>query len=175
MKLTKLSFGLMGIALVALFIAACGGAAAPQTPSAPQQVAPAQAPAAPAQAPAAPAQPAAPAPAAPAQPAAAPAMAPAAVPSVAIAAVAQQRRPDPTPTGQQAIPGGILIPLAGFDLGHTDPHRNTSVAELSYMVHIYPASCSMTPPLGLTSLPTSPPRGRWIPQARCTPSRCERA
>ena len=65
-------------------------------------------------------------------------MAPAAVPTVAIAAVAQQRRPDPTPTGQQAIPGGTLIPLAGFDLGHTDPHRNTSVAELSYMAHIFP-------------------------------------
>ena len=62
----------------------------------------------------------------------------AAVPTVAIAAVAQERRPGPTPTGQQAIPGGTLIPLAGFDLGHTDPHRNTSVAELSYMVHIYP-------------------------------------
>ena len=139
MKLTKLSFGLLGIALVALLIAACGGAAPQAAPAAPQQVAPAQAPAsAPAQAPAAPAQPAAPAPAAPAQPAAAPAMAPAAVPSVAIAAVAQQRRPDPTPTGQQAIPGGILIPLAGFDLGHTDPHRNTSVAELSYMAHIFP-------------------------------------
>ena len=65
-------------------------------------------------------------------------MAPAAVPTVAIAAVAQERRPDPTPTRQQAIPGGTLIPLAGFDLGHTDPHRNTSVAELSYMAHIFP-------------------------------------
>ena len=98
MKFPKVSFWLLGIALVALFIAACGGAAAPQ--------------------------------AAPAQPRS--------TAGVAIAAVAQERRPGPTPTGQQAIPGGTLIPLAGFDLGHTDPHRNTSVAELSYMVHIYP-------------------------------------
>ena len=65
-------------------------------------------------------------------------MAPQAVPTVAIAPIAQQQRPAPTPTGQQVIPGGILVPLAGFDLGHTDPHRNTSVAELSYMTHIYP-------------------------------------
>ncbi len=36
------------------------------------------------------------------------------------------------------IPGGVLILLAAFDLGHTDPHRNSSVAELSYMAHIYP-------------------------------------
>ena len=50
----------------------------------------------------------------------------------------RQRRPDPTPTGQQAIPGGTPIPLVGFDLGHTAPHRNTSVAELSYMAHIFP-------------------------------------
>ena len=66
----------------------------------------------------------------------APAAAPAA--PAAIAAVAQERRPDPTPTGQQALHGSILVPLAGFDLGHTDPHRNTSVAELSYMAHIFP-------------------------------------
>lgn len=138
MRLAKLAFGLSTITLIALLLAACGGAATPQAPApAPQQAAPA--PAAPApQAPVAPAQPAAPAQAAPAQPAAAPAMAPAAVPTVAIAQIAQERRPDPTPTGQQAITGGILVPLAGFDLGHTDPHRNTSVAELSYMSHIYP-------------------------------------
>ena len=141
MKLAKLAFGLSAIALIALFLAACGGAAAPQAaPAAPQQAAPAPAPAAPV--PVAPAQqpaaPAAPAPAAPAQQPAAPAMAPQAVPTVAIAPIAQQQRPAPTPTGQQVIPGGILVPLAGFDLGHTDPHRNTSVAELSYMTHIYP-------------------------------------
>ena len=139
MRMAKLGFGLMAVALIGALLAACGGAAAPQAPSAPQQAAPAAAPApAPAQAPVAPAAPAAPAPAAPAQPAAAPAMAPAAAPTVAIAAIAQERRPAPTPTGQEALHGGILIPLAGFDLGHTDPHRNTSVAELSYMVHIYP-------------------------------------
>ena len=33
MKLSKVSFWLLGIALVALFIAACGGAAAPQAPA----------------------------------------------------------------------------------------------------------------------------------------------
>ncbi|MYC08168.1 MAG: ABC transporter substrate-binding protein [Chloroflexi bacterium] len=142
MKLGKIAFGLLAITITALFVAACGGAATPQPASAPQQqaapaAAPAQAPApqqqaAPAQ-PQAPAQPAPAAPAAPVQ-----SGAPLPVPTVAIAAVAQERRPAPTPTGQQAIPGGILVPLAGFDLGHTDPHRNTSVAELSYMTHIYP-------------------------------------
>ena len=43
MKLSKVSFWLLGIALVALFIAAYGGAAAPQAaPVAPQQAAPRQ-------------------------------------------------------------------------------------------------------------------------------------
>jgi peptide/nickel transport system substrate-binding protein/oligopeptide transport system substrate-binding protein len=35
--------------------------------------------------------------------------------------------------------GGLLVSLSGFDIGHTDAHRNSSVAELMFMSLIHPS------------------------------------
>ena len=48
-------------------------------------------------------------------------------------------RATPTPTGEQVMTGGQLISLSGFDIGHTDQHRNSSVAELMFFTLIHPS------------------------------------
>ena len=48
-------------------------------------------------------------------------------------------RATPTPTGEQVTTGGQLISLAHFDIGHTDQHRNSSVAELMMFTLIHPS------------------------------------
>ena len=48
-------------------------------------------------------------------------------------------RATPTPTGEQVTTGGQLISLSGFDIGHTDQHRNSSVAELMFFTLIHPS------------------------------------
>ena len=48
-------------------------------------------------------------------------------------------RATPTPTGEQVTTGGQLITLAHFDVGHTDPNRNSSVSELSFFTLIHPS------------------------------------
>ena len=48
-------------------------------------------------------------------------------------------RATPTPTGEQVQTGGQLIILAHFDVGHTDPNRNSSVSELSFFTLIHPS------------------------------------
>ena len=108
-----LILGVIGV--LALLLAACGGAEAPAAPAqapAPAQAAPAAAPAAPApaQAPAAPQAAAAPAPAAPAAPAAAPA-----TPVVQAVTAAQTFRPTPAPRREapameeEEKPSGTLV------------------------------------------------------------------
>ena len=66
--------------------------------------------------------------------------------SAVVAAVATQvamplepARATPTPTGEQVMTGGQLIILAHFDVGHTDPNRNSSVSELSFFTLIHPS------------------------------------
>ena len=66
--------------------------------------------------------------------------------SAVVAAVATQvamplepARATPTPTGEQVTTGGQLITLAHFDVGHTDPNRNSSVSELSFFTLIHPS------------------------------------
>ena len=125
--------GIIAIAL-ALVLAACSSADDPDAPAQPQQPAPAAA-ATGSQAgtPAPPQQPALAAPAPTAMPGAAPVATP-------VSAVLQPgARSTPTPSPEQIQTGGTLILLAAFDIGHTDAHRNSSVAELSYMVHIHPS------------------------------------
>ena len=51
----------------------------------------------------------------------------------------QPARATPTPTGEQVQTGGQLISLSGFDIGHTDQHRNSSVAELMFFTLIHPS------------------------------------
>ena len=66
--------------------------------------------------------------------------------SAVVSAVATQvamplepARATPTPTGEQVQTGGQLISLAHFDVGHTDQHRNSSVAELMFFTLIHPS------------------------------------
>ena len=66
--------------------------------------------------------------------------------SAVVAAVATQvamplepARATPTPTGEDVQTGGHLISLSGFDIGHTDQHRNSSVAELMFFTLIHPS------------------------------------
>ena len=66
--------------------------------------------------------------------------------SAVVAAVATQvamplqpARATPTPTGEDVQTGGQLISLAHFDVGHTDQHRNSSVAELMMFTLIHPS------------------------------------
>ena len=45
----------------------------------------------------------------------------------------------PTATGEDVMTGGQLISLSGFDIGHTDQHRNSSVAELMFFTLVHPS------------------------------------
>jgi len=139
MAYKKRYLALLGLVVVALglVLGACSSDE-PSAPAAPQQPAAAAAAASSGDtAPAAAAAAAAPAAAAPA--ATAVAAAAVATPTQVAEVIAVGSRPTPVPSGDTIATGGTLIPLAGFDIGHMDAHRNSSVAELSYMILIHPS------------------------------------